>query len=369
MVMSLGFDDDLMYEQRTTPTPKVRKVLHGQKAMQAFAESLGSRLQENRKLHYRTEFQGIPISVENRRGSIRRGKDQDGHEWATKHKVPYGYIPGTEGPDGDAVDVFVGKNPDAAYAYVIHINNPKTGEYDEYKVFLGFDSSSDAVRCFRQHYDDPHKFFRSIDQIPMWEFQDKVWVKAETTERLLASLREAKKKEKSKDKKKKKGVHVTQVVNVNLGGHPEKEVQAAFLPAGSYAANRITESYGFSAKPLVHEVTGNGGQSHIFTSRHREHGVKGMKWRKKGGSRKDDEKGEKIGTKGWSSDKRAALAELPPAKASDLSQALRTENLHLRARMRDGSYTKKQIDLARERIQQNEDMIEMYDKRKESYGG
>lgn len=146
-------------------------------------------LQENRKLHYRTEFQGLPISIENRRKSIRRGGEGD-DAWETKMKHPYGYIKGTEGVDGDALDVFVGPDEHAAFAYIAHCQTPDGKEFDEDKVMLGFSSKEDAERCFHQHYDDP-KFFGGIDEIPMWKFREKVWVKKHTTKKLVASMREA----------------------------------------------------------------------------------------------------------------------------------------------------------------------------------
>lgn len=167
-----------------------RRIYRGQEALDKFAESLGSRLREAHKLHYKTTFQNLPISIENRKGSVRRGTDNDGEEWETKMKHPYGYIRGTKGPDGDAVDVFVGPNEDAAYAYVIHSNNPETGEFDEDKVMLGFNSSKRAKEVFMQHYDDP-KFFGGIDRIPMWQFSEKVFVKKHTLKKLVASMRES----------------------------------------------------------------------------------------------------------------------------------------------------------------------------------
>lgn len=167
-----------------------RTIYRGQEALDKFAEALGSRLSEARKLHYKTSFQNLPISIENRKGSVRRGVGDDGEEWETKMKHPYGYIRGTEGPDGDAVDVFVGPNEDAAYAYVIHSNNPETGEFDEDKVMLGFNSSKRAKEVFMQHYDDP-KFFGGIDAIPMWQFSEKVFVKKHTLKKLVASMRES----------------------------------------------------------------------------------------------------------------------------------------------------------------------------------
>jgi hypothetical protein len=162
-----------------------RKVYRGQEALDRFAKGIG-RLMENRKLHYHTSFQDIPVSVENRRGSVRSGTDPDGDEWRTKMKVPYGYIPGTKGADGDGVDVFVGGEENAAYAYIVHCNNPETGDFDEDKAMLGFRTADAAKQCFLQHYDDP-EFFGGMDTIPMWKFREKVWVKKHTTRKLVAS--------------------------------------------------------------------------------------------------------------------------------------------------------------------------------------
>lgn len=160
-------------------------VLTGDDAVKGFLYAL-KQLRENRKLHYKTTFQDLPISIENRKGSIRRGEDQDGDEWETKMKVPYGYIQGTEGVDGDALDTFIGPDENVAYAYIVHCNTPDGGAFDEDKVMLGFSSEEQARRCFNQHYDDP-AFFGGIDTIPMWKFRQKIWTKKYTTKKLVAS--------------------------------------------------------------------------------------------------------------------------------------------------------------------------------------
>lgn len=165
---------------------------HGQKVYQgqeALDEGL-RRLREHRKLHYRTSFQNIPISVENRRGSVRRGTDSDGSEWKTKMKQPYGYIPGTKGVDGDALDVFVGGSKHAPFAYIVHCNDKESGDFDEDKVMLGFRDAEAAKNCFMAHYDEP-SFFGGMDKIPMWQFREKIWVKKHTTKKLIASMRES----------------------------------------------------------------------------------------------------------------------------------------------------------------------------------
>jgi hypothetical protein len=166
-----------------------RTVLQGVKEIHDFKMKM-ARLRENRKLHGRTSFQNIPISIENRKGSVRKGTDDSGEEWRTKMKLPYGYIPGTEGVDGDALDVFVGPDEHAAFAYVVHCNTPDGKRFDEDKVMLGFQSSEAAKRCFLQHYDSD-KFFGGIDAIPMWKFRERAFVKKYTTKKLVASVRRA----------------------------------------------------------------------------------------------------------------------------------------------------------------------------------
>jgi inorganic pyrophosphatase len=83
------------------------------------------------KLQGRTEFQGLKIAIENKKGSIRRGVDENGEKWETKLTADYGYIVGTEGTDGDAVDCFIGENPASQLVFVMHTQNPETGKYDE----------------------------------------------------------------------------------------------------------------------------------------------------------------------------------------------------------------------------------------------
>lgn len=122
----------------------------------------------NRKLHRRYKFQGLSISIENRKGSIRRGKT-----WQTKMTYDYGYIRKSMGVDGDHVDCFIGPNPNATTAFVIHTQNPRTKKYDEDKVMLGFDSAEQAKKAFLENY-DRKDFFQSMDSISMDDFKRKV---------------------------------------------------------------------------------------------------------------------------------------------------------------------------------------------------
>jgi DNA-binding ferritin-like protein len=100
------------------------------------------------------DFQGILIDVENTKGSTRKGKGPEG-EWSTYMHSHYGEIRGTEGVDGDKLDVYVGDNHDSPVVVVIHQHNPWDGKYDEDKVMIGFDSVEEAIGAYKKQYDRP----------------------------------------------------------------------------------------------------------------------------------------------------------------------------------------------------------------------
>lgn len=104
------------------------------------------------KLHGHTTFQGIPIAIEDRKGSTREGVDSDGKPWKTTFKHPYGFIKKTEGKDGEEIDVYVGPSPTASNAFVVHQRKLKGGSHDEDKVMLGWKSEEDARAAYLDHY-------------------------------------------------------------------------------------------------------------------------------------------------------------------------------------------------------------------------
>lgn len=132
-----------------------------------------------------TEVQGIPIAIENRKGSVREGTTRDGHHWRTKMKAPYGYIEGTKGKDGEEIDAFVGPDKEAPAAYVVHQHKPDGTGFDEDKVIFGVRSLAEAKKLFTQHYDDP-KFLGPIDKIPIDELREKLDASAGKQIRKLA---------------------------------------------------------------------------------------------------------------------------------------------------------------------------------------
>jgi len=116
-------------------------------------------------------FNGIPINIENPIGSIRTGTTEDGHEWETLMKNPYGYVKGILGLDQEELDCFVGPNQRAKNVYVVRVKNPKRGIIEEEKVMLGFRSQSEAKNVFLKHYDDP-AYFRDIRSMTVGRFKE-----------------------------------------------------------------------------------------------------------------------------------------------------------------------------------------------------
>ena len=51
---------------------------------------------------------GLNVTIENGKGSIRSGKGPDVKPWSVEMPAHYGYVKGTEGADGDQMDVFIG---------------------------------------------------------------------------------------------------------------------------------------------------------------------------------------------------------------------------------------------------------------------
>lgn len=125
-------------------------------------------------------FAGFPIRVENAAGSVREGTDPDGKPWSTTMQVPYGYLDGVAGPDGDEVDVFVGPDEASPWVFVIHQHAPPDfGTWDEDKVMLGWPDANAAQAAYLAHYNDP-RFLGRMTQLPLATFRAKLKARKST---------------------------------------------------------------------------------------------------------------------------------------------------------------------------------------------
>ena len=95
------------------------------------------------------------ITIEQPEGSIRRGTDADGKKWESKMHNTYGYFRGTEGVDGDHIDVFLSNDIDGwngRKVFVVDQYNPD-GTFDEHKVMLGFNDMDEAKSDYLANYE------------------------------------------------------------------------------------------------------------------------------------------------------------------------------------------------------------------------
>lgn len=126
------------------------------------------------------KMHGLDISIENPAGSVRKGTDENGRPWETKLAHHYGYIKGTIGKDKDHIDVFVGPHPESGKIFVVDQKNVKTGGFDEHKVMLGFDTTTQAQAGYLKNYDTtgPQRIM-SVSEVSVDAF--KTWLKEGNT--------------------------------------------------------------------------------------------------------------------------------------------------------------------------------------------
>lgn len=117
---------------------------------------------------------GLPITIENPKGSIRRGTDANGKQWEQEMHHTYGKIRRTEGVDGDHIDVFIGPNLTSDKVFVVDQRNVDTGEFDEHKCMLGFDSLEEAQNGYLSNYEEGWQGMGSVTEVTMDEF--KKWI-------------------------------------------------------------------------------------------------------------------------------------------------------------------------------------------------
>lgn len=118
------------------------------------------------------------VTIENPRGSVRSGIDANGKKWETTMHNTYGYIRGTEGVDGDHIDVFLSDNIDGwngSRAFVIDQYN-EDGTFDEHKVMLGFNEADEAQSAFTSNYDKEWAEKRKLVCTPVTIEEFEKWI-------------------------------------------------------------------------------------------------------------------------------------------------------------------------------------------------
>lgn len=116
---------------------------------------------------------GYDITIENPKGSVRSGIDAEGQPWSVTMNNTYGYIRGTEGVDGDHIDVFLSDDPTQGDVYVID-QVKEDGSFDEHKVMYGFKSALAAKRAYLANYSPGWQGLGTITKVSKDEFRK--WV-------------------------------------------------------------------------------------------------------------------------------------------------------------------------------------------------
>lgn len=132
-----------------------------------------------KKVH--TIVHGLDITIENPKGSYRKGVDKSGKPWKCKMYSHYGYFKRTEGKDGDHVDCFIGPNVESEIVFIVNQNNSE-GKFDEHKVMLGFNNEEDAKEGYLKNYSKGWEGCGSIVSMTIDQF--KTWLQSEDTKKL-----------------------------------------------------------------------------------------------------------------------------------------------------------------------------------------
>lgn len=102
----------------------------------------------------KVRLHGMDIAIENPKGGERSGVGRDGKRWSVKMPAHYGYVLGTEGRDGDHVDVYIGPEPSAQKVFVVDQIDAESGKFDEHKAMLGYPSKGAALADYERAFSD-----------------------------------------------------------------------------------------------------------------------------------------------------------------------------------------------------------------------
>ena len=129
---------------------------------------------------------GMDVSIENPKGSIRKGQNAQGKTWETEMVAHYGYLKGTEAIDGDHVDVFLSDRAEdeTLPIHVVDQIDPETGKYDEPKVMIGYENEAEASEAYLANYDKNWKGLGAITAMDPEKFKE--WVQSANAKKPLA---------------------------------------------------------------------------------------------------------------------------------------------------------------------------------------
>lgn len=121
------------------------------------------------------KLDGYDITIEQPKGSIRRGTDDNGKAWEQEMHNTYGYIKGTVGFDKDHLDIFLSDDPTQGNVYVVD-QVKEDGTFDEHKVMYGFPDMESAKAAYLSNYEEGWQGCGAITPVSKEEF--KKWIES-----------------------------------------------------------------------------------------------------------------------------------------------------------------------------------------------
>jgi inorganic pyrophosphatase len=118
-------------------------------------------------------FGGMEISIEYPIGSTREGINKQGKHWSQVMKGDYGYILGTNSPDGEHLDCYVCAGPRVTdrKVYVVHQLTMDGSKFDEDKVILNAVNGKEAKRMWERHSHRPRLMFGGMCEFELDHFK------------------------------------------------------------------------------------------------------------------------------------------------------------------------------------------------------
>jgi Inorganic Pyrophosphatase len=125
----------------------------------------------------KVSIHGLDVSIENPRGSARKGIGKDGKPWSVRLPAHYGYIRKTEGSDGDHVDCYLGPHPLSGHVFVVNQREADSQAFDEHKCMIGFRSRDEALAAYKRGFSDGRGEDRIHSVVEMTVPELKEWLK------------------------------------------------------------------------------------------------------------------------------------------------------------------------------------------------
>lgn len=125
----------------------------------------------------------LKLNIQHKAGTVRSGRDAAGNPWSQLLPYDYGEIVGSEGIDGEPVDVIVGNYLKSDKVFICQMPKNKSGED---KVLIGFLTSDQAKKAFIACYGGNIAFLKKIKSMSVKMF--KLLLRTKPGKSLIASF-------------------------------------------------------------------------------------------------------------------------------------------------------------------------------------